>query len=275
MSNTDANMIVEGVVCYAPELAFGNDNYSPEFFKRMYAAEEKNFWFRSRNRLIKYIVLKYKKRNQIDFLEIGCGTGFVLSGLSSVPKIHLSGSEIFLEGLKYTKKRLPEIDLFQLDATKIPFTERFDMIGAFDVLEHISDDEKVMSEVLKALKIGGYFIISVPQHRFLWSYLDDMAFHKRRYTRGELREKLQTSGYKVEYITSFVFMLFPIMFVSRYLKKGKKREYTMDDNMAELELSPFLNKILTLFMRFDELLIKAGIRLPFGGSLIAVARKVQ
>ncbi len=268
---------IDGIKCYAPELAYANENYSVAAFERLFKAEDGHFWFQSRNRIIRHLIKKIrtKRSGRINFLEIGCGTGYVLKGLSDMENMTLQGSEIFLEGLKFAKKRLPGIELIQLDATRMPFTATFDVVGAFDVLEHIDEDVKVLEQVRASLKPSGYFLISVPQHRFLWSYLDDMAYHKRRYSRREMKRKLNNAGFEIEFITSFVFMLFPVMFLSRLIKGKGKGKYDLDAQMKELELPAGINKLFSGFMRIDEWLIKKGISLPFGGSLMAVARKKE
>ena len=108
----------------------------------------------------------------------------------------------------------------------------------------------------------------------MWSYLDVVACHKRKYSSKELRTKLINAGFTVLYSSSFVFSLFPLMFLSRLIK-GKKPERTIDseETFQELNLNPALNKILTAALTIDTFLIGAGIRLPFGGSLIMVAEK--
>jgi SAM-dependent methyltransferase len=73
----------------------------------------------------------------------------------------------------------------------VSYRDEFDTIGAFDVIEHIEDDVGAMREIYRALKPGGGFMIIVPQHMFLWSRVDDLAFHKRRYARRELTAKLE------------------------------------------------------------------------------------
>ncbi len=266
--------IIDGISCYAPELAYSNENYGAEIFERLYNAEDRNFWFRSRNRLIRHLVKKIqRKTGAMDFLEIGCGTGYVLKGLSGLKDLRLQGSEIYLEGLRFAKKRIPGVQLIQMDATRMPFESSFDIIGAFDVLEHIDEDVLVMKQVNRSLLDGGYFLVSVPQHRFLWSYLDDMAYHKRRYTRKEMRAKLNEAGFETEFISSFVFFLFPFMYLSRLIKGRKKTGHDLDSQMKELELPSVVNKFFGWLMRMDEFLIRSGLSLPFGGSLVVVARK--
>ena len=269
--------IIEGVKCYAPALAFQNEDFPFESFEKLYSVESKNFWFVSRNKVIKFLVKKFVGTGDWEkkkFLEIGCGTAFVLKGLSDLPFLQLSGAEIYLQGLKYARLRLPEVNFIQLDATDLPFKEQFEAMGAFDVLEHIESDELVMRNVYDALKKGGYFFLSVPQYMWMWSRTDDYACHKRRYTRKELLSKLRITGFDVKYVTSFVFALFPFMILSRFFSKGQRNASTTQGNNApELELNRVLNSIFMAVMKVDELLIKMQMSLPFGGSLIVVARK--
>lgn len=268
--------VIDGIKCYNPELANLNDDYPIEAFKLLYNAENTNFWFVSRNKMIQFLFSKYLGDGNKNVLEIGCGTGYVLKGLQDkFPNYTLSGSEIHLEGISFAKKRLKDVEFIQLDATKMPFENQYDAIGAFDVLEHIEEDTTVMKEVHKALKKDGLFYISVPQHQWMWSINDDIAYHKRRYSRKEMLQKLKNAGFETVFVSSFVFTLFPSMYVSRFFKR-KKVEITHEviiKEFNELTLNPALNSVFRFFMRIDELLIKTGISLPFGGSLLVVAKK--
>jgi len=206
-------------------------------------------------------------------MEIGNGNGYALKGLSQL-NYTLIGTEIYLDGLKNIRKRLPNIELIQLNALQLPFQQEFDAIGSFDVLEHIEEDEKVMKNVYTALKNKGFFIITVPQHPFLWSYIDEYAKHKRRYSRKELKEKLIRNGFEVKYIGSFVFTLFPFVLLSRIVKKNKPIEQvTLKDVEAEFLIPKWMNTLFYYLLKLDYLFIRLGISLPFGSSLVAVAEK--
>lgn len=269
--------LIDGFKCYAPELASENGDFDVRSFDYLYATENTNFWFVSRNNVIKGLVEKYcvgKTLQKNKFLEIGCGTGYVLKGLSKFRYLELEGAEIYLQGLKYARSRLPGINLIQLDATKLPFKNEFNAIGAFDVIEHIEADELVIEQIYYALKTGGFFFISVPQYRWMWSKSDDYACHKRRYSRKELITKLKAKGFTIEYITSFTFILFPLMMLSRLLSGIEKIKKGNNCKRApELNLNPVLNSILKYLMKIDEWLIKCRASLPFGGSLIVIAKK--
>ena len=81
-----------------------------------------------------------------------------------------------------------------MDARNIPFESEFDVIGAFDVLEHINEDTEVLAQIYTALKAEGLMLISVPQHPWLWSSLDEYACHVRRYTALDIQQKIEAAG---------------------------------------------------------------------------------
>ncbi len=112
--------------------------FKADYFARLAGIEEVNFWFRARNELIQWALCNYFP-NAKSFLEVGCGTGFVLAGIhEKFPRTRLAGSEIFADGLVIARSRLPQVEFYQMDAQRIPFECEFDVVGAFDVLEHLS-----------------------------------------------------------------------------------------------------------------------------------------
>lgn len=266
---------IDGIPCFAPEAALSHADYPSEGFDVTAAVEARSFWCRSRIRIVRGIIDAYADLSRpLDMLDIGCGIGGMVGGLQSLGGLNLTGSEIYLSGLRYARSRLPGASFIQLDATKIPFTCAFDIVGAFDVLEHIEQDETVIASVRDALRPGGLFLITVPQHPWMWSHLDDIVHHKRRYTRGELRRKLRAAGFEVLRTTSFVSLLFPAMVLSRFVSRARARQAdTTKEFESEVNLPGPLNAAFDVMMRVDEALIAMGLSLPMGGSLLAVARK--
>lgn len=258
-----------GFVSFAPELAAQNDGFDPELFQRYAQLEAGNFWFVARNALLKRLMLRHFPRAS-NVLEIGCGTGFVLANTRAVyPSARLSGSDIYTEGLGFAKQRVPSAELFQMDATEIPFREEFDLIGAFDVLEHIDDDAAALAQIYAACKPGGGVILTVPQHPSLWSRMDEYAHHKRRYTRAELLEKMGKAGFRVRYVTSFVSLLLPAMWLSRLLQRNAP---PADDGIDPgFKIHPLMNAAFGAVMAFERGLLALGITFPAGGSLLVVA----
>lgn len=261
---------IGGNITFAPDLATESEGFDAEFFPQLAKLEAKNFWFRSRNRIIIYAIQHYFPHAQT-FLEIGCGTGFVLQGIEKhLPHLTTSGSEIFTEGLKFATERLCKTNLFQMDARNIPFTNEFDIIGAFDVIEHIQQDEDVIRQMYVATRNGGGIILTVPQHPWLWSPSDTHAHHFRRYVRQNLIYKLQKAGFKVVKATSFVSLLLPLMLISRLKNRHHPQNY---DPISEFKISSTLNYLLEKILDAERWLIKLGISLPLGGSLLIIAHK--
>lgn len=262
--------MIGGFPAFAPALARGGAGYDPEHFDRLFALEAGHFWFRARNRLIQWALARYFPRTR-SFCEIGCGTGYVLSGVGeALPGAALSGSEVFAEGLPFAARRVPGARLMQMDARAIPFENEFDALGAFDVIEHIEDDRAALRSMHRAIAPGGGLLLTVPQHPWLWSWMDDAAHHVRRYTAAELRGKVQEAGFRIERMSSFVSLLLPAMMLSRL---GRRKAAVEADPYAEFRMSSVVNRMLEWVLAIERGLIRAGVSFPAGGSLLLVARK--
>jgi SAM-dependent methyltransferase len=257
----------EGFLGFALELTEGT-GFEPSYFSELAELESSNFWFRSRNQLIVEMLRLYFPTAG-NFLEIGCGTGYVLSGIScAFPRLHLYGSELFCAGLHFARQRLPQATLYQMDARAIPFAEEFDAIGIFDVLEHIADDGQVLQEVHRALRPGGGLLLTVPQHPWLWSRADVRACHVRRYRAGALRRRLEAAGFEILRVTSFVAWLLPLLALTRWVERLRPASPP-----AGFGLPAPVNRLLELVLDLERATIAAGLRYPCGGSLLVAARK--
>ncbi|SFG21204.1 Methyltransferase domain-containing protein [Duganella sp. CF458] len=245
--------------------------FKPHYFEELAAVEARNFWFRSRNKLILWALRAYQPGMR-SFLEIGCGTGFVLSAVAAqFPQARMAGSEHLAEGLDYARQRVSRAEFSQMDARAMPYREEWDAIGAFDVIEHIKEDKLVLDRIHAALKPGGHVYITVPQHRWLWSAVDEYACHERRYTAAELHHKVAAAGFELVRSTSFVSLLLPMMLASRLAMRGKKD--ISGDDIAGLRVHPVLNRLLEVVLSFELAWIRCGGSWRLGGTRLLVARK--
>jgi SAM-dependent methyltransferase len=261
---------LDGFISFAPALAMENGGFSAHYFPQLGEVEESHFWFEARNKLLQWALRHYFPKAQT-FLEVGCGTGFVLAGMRRrYPWLHTTGADVFTEGLRIAQSRAREVEFVQMDARQMPFDAEFDVVGAFDTLEHIDEDEQVLAQLFRSCRPGGGMMLTVPQHPFLWSAADEYAYHKRRYTRRELIAKICKSGFDLVRVTSFVSLLLPAMLVSRLRRRKVDTHF---DNLAEFRIRPGLNRVLKEVLLFEERLISMGISLPAGGSLLAIARR--
>jgi SAM-dependent methyltransferase len=248
----------------------GIDGFDPDAFDRLASLEQASFWFRSRNRLIAWAVREYFP-DAASLLEIGCGTGFVLAGLErDRPELRLAGAELYAGGLRHAAERTPSADFFQFDARDIPFEAEFDVVGAFDVLEHIDRDEDVLAGMHTAVAPGGGIVVTVPQHGWLWSASDDYAEHKRRYSRAELTSKVTRAGFSVRRATSFVSLLLPLMAASRLAERLSSRPY---EPSREHQSAQRADAPLERIADAELWALQRGVNFPAGGSLLLIATR--
>lgn len=243
--------------------------FNPEAFEILAKLETGYWWFEARNRLILDAIEKHFSP-LTQFLEMGCGTGFVLQAIQKTyPNAEITGTELLEEGLAVSRKRLPTVKLEQLDARKLSKDENLQFVGAFDVLEHIPEDTLVLENLFHSIRKGGGIILTVPQHPSLWSQADEIAHHVRRYTKKDLVQKVKAAGFTIEQVHSFVSFLVPLMWLSR-----KRKSSAMEKNpLREFQLPGLLNKTLGGIMKVERLLTKMGLNFPIGGSLLLVAKK--
>jgi SAM-dependent methyltransferase len=121
---------------------------------------------------------------------------------------------MFPEGLAIARERVPDATFFLADARTFDAPKAYDVVGAFDVLEHIDDDAAAIGRLYVATAPGGGALITVPQHPALWSSRDEYACHVRRYRRRELIARLESAGFQIVRATSFVSLLLPLMALS-------------------------------------------------------------
>jgi ubiquinone/menaquinone biosynthesis C-methylase UbiE len=262
---------VGGYVSFAPELSEANDGFPAGAHEHLFRAEPGHFWFRSRNKIILWALRKHfpDARN---FFEIGCGTGFVLLGIrSAFQNIELYGSEIYRQGLQFAERRVPDAMLYQMDASHIPFRDHFDVIGAFDVLEHIEDDQSALTEMFKAVKKeSGGIIVTVPQHNSLWSVVDEFSRHFRRYSAPELKAKAERAGFHVLKMSSFMSLTLPLLVAARLRQRNVKvKDF---DPLSEFRVPRAINSALEAVLSLEREAIQRGLRWPAGSSLLLVAR---
>jgi 2-polyprenyl-3-methyl-5-hydroxy-6-metoxy-1,4-benzoquinol methylase len=251
-------------------------NYDPEFYSALFAAEDRHFWFRSRNRCIVAAL-----RSLPDFaetrevLEVGCGTGVVLAELHRLfPDGRVIGMDLFPEGLVYARRRFAGT-LIQGNVFDHVFEQSFDLLAAFDVIEHLDDDEKILRRFREQLRPGGHLIVTVPAHMCLWSYFDEAAHHRRRYSARELRSKLTAAGFTVIHLTLFMSLLFPLMWLKRVLLRGRRatRSTLHSASTSDLAVHPVINGLMDFGLRPEAALIARRIPIPLGTSLLALATR--
>lgn len=255
----------------------GHGGYDPSSFETLFAIEDRHFWFRARNQVIaalaRQVVAPLSPGYRV--LEMGCGDGNVLRVLErACPSGTVVGMDLYGEGLRYARKRT-SCPLVKGDVRLSPFGKTFQLIGLFDVLEHIPDDNRLLRDLWGLLDNGAALLLTVPASESLWSYVDELAGHCRRYEPGDLRSKLEAAGFVVEYITPYMASTLPLMWLSRRSKAGTAAETpdALRSAKRELRVIPVINGILAWVLSWEARWLATRRLLPFGSSLVAIARK--
>ena len=204
-------------------------------------------------------------------LDLGCGAGGKMAHLAKISdKVH--GLDLSIEALEFCKRE-GAYYLSQATVEKLPYKDHvFSIVNAFDVLEHVDDDVGVLKEIHRVLAKEGFLVMAVPAFDILWSQHDIANYHKRRYSAGALRRKLENAGFKVRRMTyANFFLFFPVLIYRivqyRLLRHAGEFKRTRVEN-----LPGFLNALLGKILKLESEIIRK-IDLPCGVALLCVAQK--
>jgi SAM-dependent methyltransferase len=234
-------------------------------YQQMAELDERHWWYRARREIIAELIRREAPPpTGAKLLEIGCGTGHNLAMLSSFG--HVDGLELDEEARALSEKRLGR------SVMSAPLPElagvpdrHYDLIGAFDVIEHIEDDAAALRSIAGKLKPGGHFVMTVPAHQWMWSAHDVVNHHKRRYSKGALRGLVAGSPLKLEKIGYFNSLLFPLAVAERAASKLRGKQ-DADVTLPPAPLNAALEKVFGA-----ERYLVGRLPLPVGLSLFAVA----
>lgn len=243
----------------------GFDAYAAQRLNDM--VQNGHFWLRERRRLASRRLQRLaasRTRPWHTAVELGCGAGSMLGILEDVASevVALDGHETLLKEAQ-TRSRHATLIQGDVTATGLP-TSQFDLIAAFDVLEHV-DPDAFLAEARRIASPGADLILSVPAFSSLWSDHDTQAGHRCRYRWQMLREELERQGWSPSGYTHFQCLLFPLVWVLRQLPERVRR--------VERRPLPFIDGILGGINRMEVELFD-DISLPFGSSLLAWAKAI-
>jgi len=233
-------------------------------YQQMAELDDRHWWYRARRRILAELIRReVHPAADSRILEIGCGTGHNLAMLSGFGQV--DGLELDDEAAALSEKRLGRViirsPLPELDGV----SNDYDLIGAFDVIEHIDDDHAALAAIATRLKPGGKFIMTVPAHPWMWTAHDVANHHKRRYSKRALRALVEGSPLRLDKIGYFNSLLFPLAIVERAASKLRGK----DDGNVSLPPRPLNNLFEAVFA--SERYLVGRLPLPPGLSLFAVA----
>ena len=234
-----------------------------------YRNEQTYWWYVARLAILKRFVGRaLGRRRGLRILNLGCGTGATSEGFQEFGEVmsadpsHMAVTFCRSRGLA---------NLAECSAERLAFADgSFDLVMMYDVLEHVEHDIEALREIRRVLKQGGLAALTVPAFRFMWSRMDDIALHRRRYLRRELRERMRTAGLSVLRTTYFNTLLFPVALAERAWERVSRAKVSGETFLPAVP--PLLNSILKTVFRSEARLLDR-MDFPFGLSLLSVARR--
>lgn len=183
--------------------------------RKLVALEDRHWWYAERRHLIARLVRPLSPGLALDLGAAGGGNTRVLRDLAW----QAVALEYAADGVRAARER--GVPTLRADAGSLPLADTsFDLVVAFDVLEHLQDDDAAVAEVRRVLRPGGTFLVAVPADMRLWSAHDEAVGHVRRYDRAGLLRVLERGGFGVASMRSWNVLLRPVVRVRRRSTEG-------------------------------------------------------
>jgi len=237
-----------------------------QVYPHLYKIEKEHWWYAARlDILMHFLETRLDLTRPIRSLDVGCGTGAAMEMFSR--RFQAFGLDPSPQAIAFCRQRGLS-NLFLGELTGYPAGGHFDLITFLDVLEHVEDDRGTLVTARQLLDDRGRLLITVPAFPSLWSPLDVMLHHKRRYTPAMLRDVVRSAGFSILHLTYFNTLLFPVALVRRAASR-----VTHTETMGDLEIpGKVLNAVLRKIFELEKPLLPK-VSFPFGLSLLCWAEK--
>ena len=242
--------------------------------EQTFLAEQRHFWFRGFKRFVDPLIREATAGiDRPRLLDAGCGTGANLQFLEryGVP----FGVELFWRGLQFARSR-GMTRTTRGSVTDLPFKgSSIDVVLSFDVLYclHPPQEAAAIAEMLRVLKPGGSAVINVAALQFLKGDHSVLGGEVHRYTKPELRSKLTAAGFRVRRITYTNASLLPITAAVRAFQRARGVAKP-GESIGDFRVPPApVNSAFAALLAVESRLIRAGLDMPLGSSVLCLARK--
>jgi SAM-dependent methyltransferase len=233
-------------------------------------AERDHFWFRGFRRFVEPLVAGAVRGVHPEILDCGCGTGHNLHMLRRYGRAY--GIDLTWAGLQYARRQGERL-VARASAARLPFADaRFDLVTSFDVIYSLEDDieRAAIGEMFRVLKPGGRLILNVAALEALRGNHSVLSAEVRRYSKGDLRRRLEAAGFRVTHSTYTNFSILPMVAATR-LKQRLGGDHV--ESQEEITVPPApVNALLSGLLAIEAAALRV-VNMPVGSSLLTVAEK--
>lgn len=266
----------------AARVTHSNDDYDEAGFTLLRDMEARHFWYRGRYRFLLHAVRETVHQRGGSAIDIGGGCGGWIAYLRRHAPDIFGELALADSSPRALELAAPALDGFaarhHTDVLALPWHDRWDAVFLLDVIEHVADDRSVLRQVRRSLRPNGLLFLTAPALSAFWSHNDDLAGHKRRYSRRTIAALAEETHFAVERVRYFMFFLSPALWASRLRHVDIDRMSAMErrrlvEQTHRVPAAP-LNAALGLVFAAETPL---GWVLPFpwGTSVLAVLRKQE
>jgi SAM-dependent methyltransferase len=247
-----------------------------EQYAIMARREERHWWYAGMRRVALAVLADaLDGRGGLRILDAGCGTGGTTRELRRFGDV--VGVDLAWDALLPAAERGLTGRLARGSIERLPFASgSFDAVTSFEVVYHlgVASDTAAFAEMRRVLKPNGLLLLRVPAHDWLRGEHDRLVHTRHRYTRKEVADKLGAAGFRVEQLSWANTVLFPPAVAKRLLERSGSNGHGGDvAGEPDLWQPPApLNAALESVVAVEALAIPRGVPLPFGLSVLAVAR---
>ena len=236
-------------------------------YSKMAEVEDRMWWYRALHRHLRFLLRKYVRSPRPEVLDAGCGTGGFLKYLvRNEPSFELTGVDLWPEACKLATQRSGRT-VRCASIHELPFPDKsFDAIVSADVLYHEGIDvPRALAEARRCLRPGGVMVLNNPAYEWMRSYHDESVKTAHRFTAGEMRRLLAQAGFSVPFCCYWNTLLFPLIVLRRKILRTREDESDVHPYSAPAEF------LFNLAMGTEQVLLRAGLRFPYGLSVLAAA----
>ena len=283
--NTASFHLADGIFLPAVPVRHDEQEYPSRGFALLRRMQQRHFWYRGRHRFVLHAVRRRLRRKQpcaaLRVVDMGCGCGAWIADCMS--DLELRGAEwaaadSSLTSLRHARQVLPgSVDLYQVDLLRLDWRNRWDIVFLLDVLEHLEDDARALRQIAQAISPGGLLFLTVPALRCFWTWNDEMAGHKRRYSKASLGALAADVGLAARDLRYFMFFLSPLLLASRWLTSHRvKGQAGQSAERVQEALHRVPHPMVNLILKsvfFAETPLGHYLPFPWGTSLLGVFEK--